>query len=191
MLGDSPPLDWVKPFYPSAGEDLYFSHTFKAVTPPISPTRLALLPSSKKHTKPTAPPCHSPNKALHSQGTVKKTTSSSRSCFLDLFENLTRNETTCPAAATKHLDGAVALLKFRGGKQFEDPVSLAMFLHLSSVLISSYLERVAPIQKAFLRFRHQASCVACADDPDLSLSNLMIRLASLRASSPAADAEKV
>lgn len=60
------------------------------------------------------------------------------------------------AAATKHLDGALALLKFRGDKQFEDPVSLAMFLHLSSVLIPSYLERVVPIPKAFLRFRHQA-----------------------------------
>jgi hypothetical protein len=109
--------------------------------------------------------------------------------LLDLFENLTRDETSSPISATKHLDGALALLKFRGNKQFEDPVSMSMFTHLSSVLIPSYLERGTPLPKAFLRLRHQASRFACTDDPEWRLADLMVQLAALRNASYEGEAE--
>jgi hypothetical protein len=108
--------------------------------------------------------------------------------LLDLYENLTRDETNSPISPTKHLDGALALVKFRGNKQFEDPVSMSMFMHLSSALIPSYLERGIPIPRAFLRLRHQAYQFASTDDPEWRLADLMIQLAALRCSSPEGEA---
>jgi Fungal specific transcription factor domain len=190
VFGDSPPLDWVKPFYPSAGEDPFFRHTFRAVSLAYLSNETGSSAVQQKARNAYCTALALTNSALHSQDTAKKNTILLTVLLLDLFENLTRDVTTSSTSATKHLDGALALIKFRGNKQFEDPVSLAMFLHLSSILIPSYLERGIPIPKAFVRFRHQAARFACTDDPDWRLSDLMIQMAALQAASHDSDAQK-
>ncbi|KAE9374280.1 hypothetical protein N431DRAFT_371748 [Stipitochalara longipes BDJ] len=183
VFGDSPPLDWVKPFYPSAGADLYFRHTFKAVSLAYLSNEVRSPAVQQKARTAYCSALSLVNKALHSQDTAKKDTILLTVLLLDLFENLTRDETSSPDSATKHLDGALALVKFRGNKQFEDPVSMSMFAHLNTILIPSYLARGLAIPKAFLRLRHQASRFACTDGPAWRFSNLMIQLASLQNSS--------
>jgi hypothetical protein len=189
VFGDSPPLDWVKPFYPSAGADLFFRHTFKAVSLAYLSNEVGSPAVQEKARTAYCTALSLTNKALHSQDTAKKDTVLLTVLLLDLFENLTRDETSA-ASATKHLDGALALIKFRGNKQFEDPVSMSMFTHLSTSLIPSYLSRGLPIPKSFLRLRHQASRFACTDDPSWRLSNLMIQLATLQTSSHDTPAKK-
>ena len=180
MFGDSPPLDWVKPFYPAAGRDPYFAYTFRAVSLAYLSNKVRSTAVQQKARKAYCSALSLTNKALHSEDTAMKDNILLTVLLLDLFETLTRDETSSPISATKHLEGALALLKFRGNKQFEDPVSISMFTHFSSVLIPSYLERGVPIPKAFLRLRHQASRFACTDDPEWRLADLMVQLAALR-----------
>jgi hypothetical protein len=172
----------VKPFYPSAGKDLYFTYTFRAVSLAYLSNEVRSTAVQQKARKAYCSALSLTNKALHSQDTAMKNNILLTVLLLDLFESLTRDDTSSSISETKHMDGALALLKFRGNKQFEDPVSISMFIHLSSVLIPSYLERGIPIPKAFLRLRHQASRFARTDDPEWRLADLMVQLAALKAS---------
>jgi hypothetical protein len=174
-------MDWVKPFYPAAAADLYFSQAFRAASLAYLSNEVRSTAVLEKARKAYCSALSLTNKALHSQDTAMRDNTLLTVLLLDLFENLTRDEATSSTPATKHLDGAFALLKFRGNKQFEDPRSIAVFQHISSVLIPSYLERGLPIPKAFLRLRHQASRFACTDDPEWRLTDLLIQIAALQA----------
>jgi len=180
VFGDNPPLDWVKPFYPSARADLFFRHAFKAASLAYLSNEVGSSAVQQKARTAYCSALSVTNQALHSQDTAKKDTILLTVLLLDLFENIIRDEASSLSPASKHLEGALALFKFRGNKQFEDPVSVSMFTHLSAILIPSYLSRGIPIPKTFLRLRQQASRFACTDDPAWRLLNLMIQLATLQ-----------
>ncbi len=72
VFGDSPPLDWVKPFYPSAGADLYFSHTFRAVSLAYLSNEVHSPAVQEKARKAYCSAQSLTNKALHSQDTAMK-----------------------------------------------------------------------------------------------------------------------
>jgi hypothetical protein len=188
VFGDSPPLDWVKPLYPVPVKDLYLSTTFRAVSLAYLANEVRSTAVQQEARKAYCSALLLTNKALHSHDTAMKSNILLTVLLLHLYENLTRDETSSPISPSKHLDGALALVKFRGNKQFEDLVSMSMFMHLCSALIPSYLERGIPIPRAFLRLRHQASRFACTDDPEWRLADLMIQLAALRCSFPEGEA---
>lgn len=50
------------------------------------------------------------------------------------------------AAWANHVDGAVALTKLRGTDQFNDPMSLAMFRAVRTMMITSCVQRSKPIE---------------------------------------------
>lgn len=119
------------------------------------------------------------SQALESQDTASKNTTLLTTFFLHLFENLTSDK---PIAVGKHLEGALILLKFRGFNQFHDPLSLMLFKHLSSILISGYLACGLELPNDFLRLRKKAAHFACTEEAEWRLDDIMIRLSSLQIS---------
>jgi len=182
VFGDSPVLHYMKSFWPPSPNDKYLTFAVRAVSLAYLSSEVRSPDVLQQARKTYGSALALTNKALHSQDIALKNGTLLTVLLLDLFENLTNDEPTSTASATKHLDGALALLKLRGNAQFQDAVSLAMFQHLSSSLIPSCLERGIAIPKVYLRFRSQAARFVDTNDPDWRLSDLMIQLAKLRAS---------
>jgi len=182
VFGDSPVLHYMKSFYPPSPNDKYFIFTLRAVSLAYLSNDVRSPEVLQQARKTYGSALALTNKALLSQDIALRNNTLLTVLLLDLFENLTSDEQNPTASTTKHLDGALALLKFRGNAQFQDPVSLSMFKHLSSNLVPSCLERGIAIPKDFLRFRKQATRFVDTNDPDWRLSDLMIQLAKLRAS---------
>jgi hypothetical protein len=177
VFGDFPTLNWMKQFWPVSQNDPFLIFTLKAVFLAYFSNEVRSPPILQQARKAYSSALTLTNQALHSQDTALKNTTLLTVLLLDLFENLTNDE---PNSACKHRDGALALLKFRGPNQFEDPVSLSMFQHLSSNLIPSCLERGVAVPKDFLRLRRQAARFASAEDPEWRLLDIMVQLATLR-----------
>ncbi|KAE8446621.1 hypothetical protein EG329_011814 [Mollisiaceae sp. DMI_Dod_QoI] len=75
---------------------------------------------------------------------------------------------------SKHLVGALALCKLRGLAQFNDPVSVAMFHHLSRNILSSCLKRGVTLPADYIQFRTQVSASIPASDEKWRAENLLI-----------------
>jgi hypothetical protein len=168
----------MKAFYPAS--DLHVIFTFKAVSLAYLSNEVQSSSVLQQARKAYSSALALTNQALHSKDIAFKNTTVLTVLLLDFFENLTNDESNSSSPASKHLDGAVTLLKIRGPKQFEDPVSLSMFQHLSSHLIPSCLERGVAIPNDFLRLRKHASRFTSTDDLEWRLSDVMVQLAALR-----------
>lgn len=119
------------------------------------------------------------SKALHSREVAAKNSTFATVLFLDLFENFI---TEGPTFTTKHLDGALTLLKIRGTKQFKDSMNLAMFRHLGSMLIPSYLSCGVRPSDVFLHLRSKAASYTNTEDLEWQLEDIMLELSSLKSS---------
>jgi len=97
--------------------------------------------------------------------------------LLDMFESMTKDDET----EMRHLNGAIALVKLRGEKQFKDPVGLCMFLHLNSNVLSSCLRRGVEVPEEFIAIRKLVGRLMHPDDLEWQLSELVVQFAALRA----------
>lgn len=96
--------------------------------------------------------------------------------LLNLFESLTKDD----EAEIRHLEGAIALVKLRGGAQFEEPVALCMFMHLNSTVLSSCWKRGVGVPEDFVVMRKMVEKLVDPGDLEWQFSELVVRFAALR-----------
>ncbi|KUJ11663.1 uncharacterized protein LY89DRAFT_739086 [Mollisia scopiformis] len=97
--------------------------------------------------------------------------------LMDCFERLSQLEGD---GDSRHLDGAVALCKVRGKAQFEDPVSVALFHHLSCNVLASCLSRGTEILGEYMQLRAEVAGVMLPTDSKWRAENLILDFMALR-----------
>ncbi|KAH8646966.1 hypothetical protein BGZ60DRAFT_231118 [Tricladium varicosporioides] len=127
------------------------------------------------------------NDALKQLKTVKDNTTLLTVLLLDLFEKITdgagteRDNIYVTEKEGKHLEGALAIVKLRGKEQFSDPVSLRMFIHLSSNILSRSLRRNVDVPEDLISLNRHAEKFINITSLEWRISNLMLSLADLKA----------
>ena len=120
------------------------------------------------------------NKALRSSKEATKDTTLMASLLLDLFEKITDNEPRNNKSWTSHVNGGLALVKFRGLEQFQDPSEFTILVRLSTHYIVSCITSGSPIPDILHAIQGYVEKRRGLQDPMLRLSHMMIQYANLR-----------
>ena len=121
------------------------------------------------------------NKALQSKESATKDTMLLTVLLLDLFEWLANNGRNSTAETeSRHIDGALALVKVRGREQFKDPVSRRMFLQLSRNVLIRCLQSEVEMPSELISLREIAAQSVDTRDPKWRFSDAMFQYAKLR-----------
>ena len=99
--------------------------------------------------------------------------------LLDLFEKITDSEPRNNKSWTSHVNGALALVKFRGLEQFQDPSEFTILVRLSTHHIVSCVASGSPVPEILNQLQAYIGTRLHAQDPMLLLSNLMVQYANL------------
>lgn len=128
-------------------------------------------------------------KALGRKGQAARKEAMATVLFMDCFEKLVKDEPGRNGLSSggdinekepRHLVGAIALCKFRGPAQFEDPLAVSLFHHLSCNIISSCLERGVAIPVDYMQLRVQAAAFMSDEDAKWKAENLLIDFIDLK-----------
>ena len=120
------------------------------------------------------------NKALRSSKEVIKDTTLMASLLLDLFEKITDSEPRNNKSWTSHVNGALALVKFRGIERFQDPSEFTILVRLSTHYIVSCVASGSQIHDILHAIQDYIGTRRSLQDPMLRLSNMMVKYADLR-----------
>jgi hypothetical protein len=99
--------------------------------------------------------------------------------LLDFFEKLTRGFHDA-ASETRHLEGAMALVKLRGEEQFSNPLRLRMFLKLSLLILQNCLQRNIAPPEDFVLLREKSRRFMDEKDPRWRWGELCLGIGRLR-----------
>jgi hypothetical protein len=100
--------------------------------------------------------------------------------LLDLFEKLTRTHRSSDSW-TKHMKGAIELVKLRGDAQFRSVLGLRLFLQFHSTLLIGCLQHNARVPCHLIELRREASQYIDSKDPKWNFSEIVLRFVELRA----------
>jgi hypothetical protein len=182
VFGTSPFLDYMQTFYPSGLQDVHLAETVRAVSLAFLSNEVVstsiLLAARKKYGRALS----LTNKALRSAESATKDTTLLTVLLLDLFESLA-NKSQKPSleSESKHIDGAITLVKLRGNEQFNDSIGLRMFLQLSRNVVINCLWREVEVPPELIFLRSSAAEFVDSSDSKWRFSNTMIQYAKLRA----------
>ncbi len=174
-------LQYMKNFYPpKPSEDDHLSATVRAVylayfSKEMGSSHSVLVEARKQYSSALT----LTKTALHNPKLLSRNSTVLTIILLNLFENLTRHQNPIDAE-TKHLEGALALVKLRGYQQFQDRMSVILFVHLGSYIVSSCLERGVEVPVDFINLRRQVEEYVDVSEPSWQLSDLMVRAAKFR-----------
>jgi hypothetical protein len=133
----------------------------------------------------------------HTQGMIsdpegaKKDSTLVAVLLLDIFEKIARSnigsgegggeEGSSVWKEAGHLDGAMALVKFRGKNQFDSLIGMNLFQKLSSVILTSCLEKETEVPAQFVAVRKLAARSRDTSDLRWKFEEVVMRLISLKA----------
>ena len=120
------------------------------------------------------------NKALKSSREANKDTTLMASLLLDLFEKITDSQPRDNQSWTSHVNGALALVKYRGFAHFEDPSRFTILVRLSLHYIVGCVATGSPVPDMLHAIQAFIGKRLRAQDPKMRLSDLMVQYASLR-----------
>ena len=119
------------------------------------------------------------NKALKSSREASKDTTLMAPLLLDLFEKITDSQPS-NKSWTSHVNGALALVKYRGFAYFEDPSRFTILVRISLHYIVGCVATGSPVPDILHAIQAFIGQRLRAQDPMTRLSDLMIQFASLR-----------
>ena len=181
VFGTSPLLDYMPTFYPSGLEDVHLTESIRAVGLAFFSNEVFLPSVLQTARKSYCRALSLTNKALQSPQSATKDTMLLTVLLLDLFENLaTKDGYSSSESETKHIDGAIALVKLRGKSQFHDAIGRRMFQQLNLKCVVRCLEREVEVPSDFLLLRKYAAEFLDTNDFQWRFSELMIRYAGLK-----------
>jgi hypothetical protein len=100
--------------------------------------------------------------------------------LLDLFEKLTRTYRSSESW-TKHMNGAIELVKLRGNAQFQNALGLRMFLQLNSTILIGCMQYDVRVPADLTNLRREASRYVDSTDPKWKFSEIVVRVVDFRA----------
>ena len=100
--------------------------------------------------------------------------------LLDLFEKITDSQPSSNKSWTSHVNGALALVKYRGFAYFEDPSRFVILVRISLHYIVGCVATCSPVPDMLHAIQAFIGQRLRAQDPMMRLSDLMIQYASLR-----------
>ena len=100
--------------------------------------------------------------------------------LLDLFEKITDSKPSNNKSWTSHVNGALALVKYRGFAYFEDPSRFTVLVRISLHYIVGCVATGSPVPEMLHAIQAFIGKRLRAQDPMMRLSDLMIQYASLR-----------
>jgi hypothetical protein len=118
------------------------------------------------------------SKALQSHDQAVKDSTLASVLLLDLFEKLTQTYRS-PESWTKHMNGAVELVKLRGESQFQYPLGLRLFLQLNSTILIGCLPHDVQVPIELIELRRNASKYVDPMDPKWKFSEIVVRFVGL------------
>ena len=120
------------------------------------------------------------NKTLKSsKKEATKSTVLMASLLLDLFEKVTDSEPRNNKSWTSHVDGALALVNFRGLDHFQHPSEFSILVRLGLHYIVGCVASGAPVPEILNTIQTCIGQRLSIQDPMFRLSNLMIEYANL------------
>lgn len=121
------------------------------------------------------------NKALECKRYATDQTALLSSLLLDLYEKITNFEPQgYDQSWSSHVNGALALVKFRGLGNFQDAAELKVLARLSTNLLISCVASGTAVPADLIAVRAYCSKILNADDPKWRLSDLMVCYANIR-----------
>ncbi|PMD31619.1 hypothetical protein L207DRAFT_572810 [Hyaloscypha variabilis F] len=118
------------------------------------------------------------SKALQSHDQAVKDSTLASVLLLDLFEKLTQTYRS-PESWTKHMNGAVELVKLRGESQFQYPLGLRLFLQLNSTILIGCLQYDVQVPIELIELRRKASKYVDPMDPKWKFSEIVVPFVGL------------
>jgi hypothetical protein len=180
VFGDFPIFNYAKAFYPL--KPLEHSHVIAA----IRAVCMSYLANEVQSTsirenarKKYSSALILTNKALQDTRIATQNTMLLTILLLNHYESLTEGPSRLDAEA-RHLEGALTLIKIRGKSQFENPLSIVMFMHLGSNILNNCLARKVGVPLDFLHLRSQVEEFIDVNDLGWQVSALMIKVVELQ-----------
>jgi hypothetical protein len=121
------------------------------------------------------------NAALGSPIEAKKDSTLLAIMILGLFETVTGQNQKSLTAWAQHINGAAALVKFRGLSQFNTVAGLRMFIQVTSSLLVSCIQRELPLPDHILELRQEAAKYIDTTDLAWQVQENCIKFAAFRA----------
>lgn len=121
------------------------------------------------------------NKALQNPETARVASTLETALLLDLFEKIAKSTTDINVSRHAHVDGALALVKLRGIKQFQEVTELKALMGLSLNAIICSLSTGRPIPIEVRKIRKHAARFIDTSSPKWRLSGLMLEVTDLAA----------
>ena len=181
VFGARPLLDYMQTFYPGGLQDLHLTESVQAVSLALFSNEFFSSSIIQAARKKYGYALSLTNKALRSARTATNDTMLLTVLLLDLFEGLSKKDhNSSLESETKHIDGAIALVRLRGDEQFHDPIGLRMFVQLSLNVLIRCLQWEVEVSADLISLRIYAAQFVDARDTKWSCSNVMIQYAELR-----------
>ncbi|KAF9875645.1 hypothetical protein CkaCkLH20_07026 [Colletotrichum karsti] len=123
---------------------------------------------------------HLANDALRDPSEAVKDTTMLSVLILNTYEMLTGRSPQTVRAWQEHINGAAALAKIRGLKQFQSPAGVRMFLMLTHIALTSCIQRSLPMPQSLVDLRNQLGMLSPAGDPGWKMSGPIYKVMQLR-----------
>lgn len=120
------------------------------------------------------------NEALASSETATSDSTLLAVLLMDLYEKITNNKPPSEDSWMSHVNGALALVKLRDHKQFQDQIGLRLSIRLSFTLGISVIAANVPVPPELVKLRTAIQPFVKQDDQKWLLSGLGLELAILR-----------
>ncbi|CZR60099.1 uncharacterized protein PAC_09994 [Phialocephala subalpina] len=209
VFGSHPSFHYLKAFFPPKESDDFLIHGVQSVCLAYLWNHTGDYEVMCKARMKYSQALQATGKVLGKKGQAERKEALVAVLLMDCFERLTRDgphqnkssfkplnsptdapeETTdkhekrndaAAAAELKHLVGGIALCKLRGPSQFEDPVSISLFHHLSCNILVSCLYRRVPLPMEYVQLRAQASTFIAPHDANWRAEKLLINFMDFR-----------
>lgn len=116
------------------------------------------------------------NTALQSPDTAKHNATLLTVLLLDMYEKFIAQLLNDRSDDSKHLDGALAVLKLSGASQFDDPIRLRLFRQVSMTILLRCLRREDDVPLDLILLRQSIDTA----DQDGRLEDLMVQFVALQ-----------
>lgn len=160
VMEKSAPFHYMSSFWPPNSDNTHLTVTIRAVSLASFSNRhlsssASILDRARRHYS-TA--LELTNQALRYQETATRNVTLHTVLLLALFERLMGNDQSSVEAESRHLDGAITLVRLRGRDQLNDPVAKRILSQLYPMVIRNYNERHIDVPADILNF--QKSCTS-------------------------------
>jgi hypothetical protein len=180
VMGNARSFRYLRSFYDSGDMDDHLSATIRAVGFASMSKTVRSSKLEQYARKEYVSALRLTNAALQSYDLATRDSTLSAVMLLDFFEKVIHPRQRTLAAWSGHLNGAAALMKLRGQKQFRTEIGLQLFTQMGADILLGCMQRGIPLPEDYVTLR--ASAVPFLDTTDAAwrLTEVTVRYIGFR-----------